>query len=237
MRDRRSPPRALLFDVQGTATDFYSTVRDEAQRIAGDRFPDVDTDGFVEAWRAGYTAALQPTTRAGWVSVRAVYRRVLDRIVEQYGLGQLTTADRDELTQAWEKLKAWPDVLPALTRLKRRFTVATLSNADVAAVVNLSKHAGLQWDAVFTAEMARAFKPDPAVYHMAATYLGAPLAEIMMVASHKYDLRAAARLGCQSAFVARPLELGVGGAVDIAYDEEFDINASDFIDLADQLGC
>jgi 2-haloacid dehalogenase len=237
MGDRRSPPRALLFDVQGTATDFYSTVRGEAERVAGDGFPDVDWAGFVEAWRAGYMAALQPTTRTGWVSVRAVYRHVLDSIVEQYGLGRLTTADRDELTQAWEKLQAWPDVLPGLTRLKRRFTVATLSNADVAAVVNLSKHAGLQWDAVFTAEMAQAFKPNPAVYHMAATYLGVPLAEIMMVASHKYDLRAAARLSCQTAFVARPLELGVGGAVDIAYDDEFDINASDFIDLADQLGC
>lgn len=232
-------PRALLFDVQGTATDFYSTVRGEAQRIAGDRFPDVDTDGFVEAWRAGYTAALQPATTGptGWTSVRAVYRHVLDSIVGQYGLGGLTEADRDELTSAWEKLRAWPDVLPGLTRLKRRFTAATLSNADVAAVVSLSKHAGLQWDAVFTAEMARAFKPDPAIYQMAATYLGVPLTEIMMVASHKYDLRAAARLGCQTAFVARPLELGVGGAVDIVYEDEFDINASDFIDLADQLGC
>jgi 2-haloacid dehalogenase len=154
-----------------------------------------------------------------------------------FGLGSLTDADRDELALAWEKLQAWPDVLPGLTRLKRRFTLATLSNADVAAVVNLSKHAGLQWDAVFTAEMARAFKPDPAVYRLAATYLGVPLVDTMMVASHKYDLRAAARLGCQSAFVARPLELGVGGAVDIAYEDEFDINASDFTDLADQLGC
>lgn len=232
-------PRALLFDVQGTATDFYSTVRGEAQRIAANRFPDVDWDGFVGAWRAGYTTALQAATggSTGWVSVRAVYRDVLDRTVAQYGLGSLTEADRDELTVAWEKLQAWPDVLPGLTRLKRRFTVATLSNADVASVVNLSKRAGLQWDAVFTAEMARAFKPDPAVYRLAATYLGVPLSEIMMVASHKYDLRAAARLGCQSAFVARPLELGVNGPVDTVYEDEFDLNASDFIDLADQLDC
>jgi 2-haloacid dehalogenase len=239
MGDRRPPPRALLFDVQGTATDFYSTVRGEAQRIAANRSPDVDWDGFVEAWRAGYSAALQAAARgpAGWVSVRAVYRDVLDRIAEQYGLGSLTDADRDQLSLAWEKLQVWTDVPAGLTRMKRRFTVATLSNADVAAIVNLSKHAGLQWDAIFTAEMARAFKPDPAVYRLAATYLGLPPAEIMMVASHKYDLRAAARLGCHSAFVARPLELGVGGAVDIAYEDEFDINASDFADLADQLGC
>jgi 2-haloacid dehalogenase len=58
--------------------------------------------------------------------------------------------------------------VPGLSRLKKRFTLATLSNADVAAVVNISKRAGVPWDAVFTAEMAGVFKPDPAIYHMAA---------------------------------------------------------------------
>ena len=59
----------------------------------------------------------------------------------------------------------------------------------------------------------------------------------MMVACHKYDVRAAAQLGFHTAFVARPLEFGVGGDVDVDYSDEFDINASDFLDLADQLGC
>ncbi|MCH9730831.1 MAG: HAD-IA family hydrolase [Actinomycetia bacterium] len=99
------------------------------------------------------------------------------------------------------------------------------------------RRADLHWDAVFAAEMAGVFKPDPAIYHLAARYLGLSPAQIMMVASHKYDIRAARRLGFQTAFVARPLELGVAGAVDTIYDDDFDINASDFLDLADQLGC
>jgi len=138
---------------------------------------------------------------------------------------------------AWQRLNPWPDVVPGLTRLKAKYTLATLSNADVAAVVNISKRAGLPWDAIFAAEMADVFKPDPAIYRMAATYLGLNPAEIMMVASHKYDIRAAARLGFQTAFVARPLEFGTDGAADLDYSDEFDVNAADFVDLADQLGC
>ncbi|GJO46369.1 hypothetical protein NJB1907E78_22060 [Mycobacterium marinum] len=127
--------------------------------------------------------------------------------------------------------------MAGLTRLKTKFTLATLSNADVSAVVNISKRAALPWDVIFAAEMAGVFKPDPAAYRMAVGYLGCEPAEVMMVASHKYDLRAAARLGLRTAFVARPLEFGIGGAADATYADEFDINAADFLDLAGQLGC
>ncbi|OBA70174.1 haloacid dehalogenase, type II [Mycobacterium sp. 1554424.7] len=229
--------KALLFDVQGTATDFHSTVCDEAARISAGRHPGVDWADVVRRWRAGYFAALEGSQGSGWVSVYSVYRRALDTVLDGGGIAGFSDAERDELTLAWQRLRPWPDVVPGLTRLKRGFTLATLSNADVSAVVNISKRAGLPWDAIFAAEMAGVFKPDPAIYRMAATYLGLPPAEIMMVASHKYDIRAAAGLGFATAFVARPLEFGPGGDVDVAYSDEFDVNAADFLDLAAQLGC
>ncbi|MGB0970768.1 MAG: haloacid dehalogenase type II [Mycobacterium sp.] len=235
----RIAPRALLFDVQGTATDFRSTVCSEAERISTGRHPHVDWTGFVERWRAGYFAALESAApdRDNWTTVHSVYRYLLDSLLAEYNMTDFSAAEREELTLSWQRLIPWPDVVPALTRLRERFTLATLSNADVAAVVNISKRAGLRWDAVFTAEMAGVFKPDPAIYHLAARYLGLVPAQIMMVASHKYDIRAAGRLGFQTAFVARPLELGITGSVDTTYDNSFDIIASDFLDLADQLGC
>ncbi|MGB8388904.1 haloacid dehalogenase type II [Mycobacterium sp.] len=230
--------KALLFDVQGTATDFHSTVCGEALRISAGRHPGVDWADVVRRWRAGYFAALQAaqSRHAGWVSVHSVYRNALDTLLDDRGI-RLSEAEREELTLAWRRLKPWPDVVPGLTRLKSAYTVATLSNADVAAVITISKRAGLPWDAVFAAEMAGVFKPDPAIYRMAATYLGVDPAEIMMVASHKYDLRAAGGLGFRTAFVARPLEFGVDGQADVAYSDEFDVNAADFLDLATQLGC
>jgi 2-haloacid dehalogenase len=229
--------KALLFDVQGTATDFLSTVCGEAQRISAGRLPGVDWPDVVRRWRAGYFAGLDAaqSRQRGWVSVHSVYRDALDPVLDECGIVELSDAEREELTLAWQRLKPWPDVLPALSRLKTHFTLATLSNADVSAVVNISKRAGLPWDAVFAAEMAGVFKPDPAIYRMAAAYLGLQPAEIMMVASHKYDIRAAGDLGFRTAFVARPLELGVDGEADVAYSDEFDINAAGFGDLADQL--
>jgi 2-haloacid dehalogenase len=230
--------QALLFDVQGTATDFHSTVCGEARRISAGRHPNADWGDLVRRWRSGYFTALEARAGEGaWVSVRAVYRDVLEVVLDECGIDGFSHAERDELTQAWQRLEPWPDVVPGLTRLKIAFTLATLSNADVSAVIDISKRAGLPWDAIFAAEMAGVFKPDPASYRMAATYLGLDADEIMMVASHKYDIRAAARLGFRTAFIARPLEFGADGAADVVYSDEFDINASDFLDLAAQLGC
>ena len=230
--------KALLFDVQGTATDFHATICDAAQRISAGRHPGADWPDVVRRWRAAYFTALKSAQNrnTGWVSVHSVYRDALDRVLDESGL-KFSEAERDELTLAWRRLKPWPDVVAGLTRLKAAYTLATLSNADVAAVIDISKRAQLPWDAVFAAEMAGVFKPDPVIYRMAATYLGLEPDEIMMVASHKYDIRAAGSLGFRTAFVARPLEFGVDGEVDVAYSNEFDINASDFIDLAAQLGC
>lgn len=228
--------KALLFDVQGTATDFHTTVCDEARRISAGRDAGVDWPAVVRRWRAGYFAALQARPgQDAWLSVHSVYRDVLDTVLAEAGFTDLSDAERDDLALAWQRLRPWPDTIAGLTRLRRKYLLATLSNADVSAVVNMSKRAGLPWDAIFTAEMAGVFKPDPAAYRMAATYLGLPPGDIMMVASHKYDLRAAARLGFQTAFVARPLEFGADGMADVAYEDEFDVNACDFVDLADQL--
>ncbi|MDG3010473.1 haloacid dehalogenase type II [Rhodococcus sp. D2-41] len=233
-----NPPLALLFDVQGTATDFHSTVTSAARRISAGRCPDVDWEGFVDRWRAAYFEA---TARSGdgsrWRTVQSMYRDALDVLLAEDGIEVFSAAERDELAFSWQQLDPWPDTVPGLARLKSRYTLATLSNADVSAVVNISKHSGLPWDAIFAAEMAGAFKPDPAAYRMAATYLGLQPEQIMMVACHKYDLRAAGALGLGTAFVARPLEFGAGGVVDTTYEDEFEINAADFVDLAEQLGC
>lgn len=172
-----------------------------------------------------------------WVSVSWVYRQALDGVLDECGITDISADERDEITLAWQRLRPWPDTVPGLKRLKNVFTLATLSNADVATVINMSKRAGLPWDAIFAAQMVGAFKPDPAVYRMAATYLGLDPAEIMMVACHKYDIRAADSLGFRTAFVARPLEFGPGGGADVTYEDEFDVNAADFLDLAEQLGC
>lgn len=230
--------RALLFDVQGTATDFFSTVRTAAVQILGSRHPEQDWSTFVNAWRAAYFDAvgvLTPTD-GPWTSIESVYRSALDALLMQSGLDEVTDSERVELNRAWRRLQPWPDTVPGLLRLRTKYTLATLSNADVSAIVEISRRGELPWHAIFTAEMAAAFKPDPRTYLMASRYLGHDPNDIMMVASHKYDLRAAAQLGFATAFVARPLEYGDPVLADVEFSDEFDINATDFEDLATQLG-
>ncbi|MVU75792.1 haloacid dehalogenase type II [Nocardia sp. ET3-3] len=227
----------MLFDVQGTATDFHSTIRIAAESIAGPLAPGHDWSGFVNRWRAAYFAQTsQQPAENGWVSVASVYRATLDPLLAADGI-DLGTPERDELARAWARLRPWPDTVAGLTRLRERFTLATLSNADVSAVIEISRRAELPWHAIFAAEMVGVFKPDPRTYGLAARYLGLAPSEIMMVASHKYDIRAAKELGFGTAFIARPLEYGDPALGDAEFSDEFDINAVDFLDLAAQLGC
>jgi 2-haloacid dehalogenase len=89
---------------------------------------------------------------------------------------------------------------------------------------------------VLSAELSGHYKPDKEVYETAAGLLDLPPENIMMVAAHKGDLKAASRVGFKTAFVPRPLERGPGRDVDTTPDDTFDITASDFLDLAHQLG-
>lgn len=231
--------KALIFDVQGTATDFRTTVSAAGRQLAAGRALDVDWGDFVDDWRRLYRPALDAVlagTRP-WSSVDRIYRAALDELLAARELTFFSEAERERLNGAWQTIAPWPDVVPGLLRLKRRFTLATLSNADVSAVVNISKHGGLPWDAIFAAEMVKTFKPDPRTYRMALHYLAVEPNEAMMVACHKYDLHAARGLGMRTAFVARPFEFGPDSGTDIGFEAVFDVNARDFMDLAGQLGC
>jgi len=56
-----------------------------------------------------------------------------------------------------------------------------------------------------------------------------------MVAAHQSDLRAAQAQGLKAAFVPRPFEGNPARVPDLAPDPEFELVATDFVDLARQL--
>jgi 2-haloacid dehalogenase len=164
-----------------------------------------------------------------------LHREALDAVLAELGLG-LGEAERDALTLAWHRLDPWPDVVAGLTRLKRRYVIAPCSNGHIAQSVNLARHAGLPWDAILGAEIARAYKPDPVVYRASVAALGIEPDEAMMVAAHNGDLHAAAECGLRTAFVARPREYGPGQRTDLRADGKVDVEAGDFEALAGALG-
>jgi 2-haloacid dehalogenase len=103
-------------------------------------------------------------------------------------------------------------------------------------VVGVVKYAALPFDAVLTAELAKSYKPAPAVYQLAVDYLGFKPDEILMVACHKYDLKGARAAGLRTAFVQRPLEFGPAVKADTAPEPWFDLYVDTFTALAQALG-
>jgi 2-haloacid dehalogenase len=230
--------RALTFDVFGTVVDWRSSVIAEGEALGRRKGIQVDWAEFADAWRAGYGPSMNRVRRGElpWTTIDSLHRMVLDRLIAEFRIEGLDEAEKDDLNRVWHRLKPWPDAVAGLTRLKRKFVIATLSNGNVALLTNMAKHAGLPWDCILSAELMRHYKPDPEVYRGAAELLGLKPPQVMMVAAHKEDLRAARAVGLRTAFVPRPMEYGPRRRVDAAVEGWLDLVASDFVDLASKLG-
>jgi len=230
---------ALTFDVFGTCVDWRSGIAAEARRIGALTGVSADCERLADAWRALYMPSMDRVRRGElpWTNFDRLHRLSLDQVLRDVGAEGFDAAAREELTTAWERLPAWPDAAPGLTRLARRFKVATLSNGNRSQQATLIRFAGLPFERFISAEDFHHYKPDPEVYLGAASALGLSPGQVMMVAAHKADLRAAQAAGLRTAFVERPLEKGPGGGADLLPDEKAEIQASDFMDLADKLDC
>jgi 2-haloacid dehalogenase len=230
--------KALVFDVFGTVVDWRTSVTREVESLAKRKGLKVDGAKMADAWRAAYAPSMN-RVRSGelpWTPLDKLHRMSLDGLLGDFGLAGLSEPERAALNKAWHRLQPWPDTVSGLTRLKTKFIIAPLSNGNIALMTDMAKHAKLPWDAILGAELVRHYKPDREVYQSAADFLLVTPGEVMMVAAHLGDLRAAKGVGLRTAFVPRPLEYGPGGKADLTPDGAIDVTAKDFNDLASRLG-
>ena len=234
-----SDVKALTFDVFGTVVNWRDSIAREAKSILGPRRHDEDWHAFADQWRARYQPAMDKVRKGErpWAKLDELHRENLVELLPAFGVSGLGEAEIDHLNRAWHRLDPWPDTIEGLTRLKRKFILATLSNGNVALMVNMAKYAGLPWDAILGAEVAQAYKPQPQAYDRTAALLALEPQQCMMVAAHNSDLLAARGRGFRTAFVSRPLEHGPSKTRDLKAEHDFDVIADDFIDLAKKLGC
>ena len=233
-----SEVKALVFDVFGTVVDWRTSVIRHARAFGEANGVTSDWEGFADAWRGKYQPYMDKV-RSGqlpWTKLDVLHRLALEELLEESGITGVSEEAKADLNLAWHRLDPWPDSPPGLGRLKAKFIIATMSNGNVALMTNMAKYGGLPWDCILGAELAQAYKPDPQTYLTGADLLGLEPGQVMMVAAHQGDLRAAAAVGLNTAFVPRPLEFGPGRAPDPTPDPSFDIVAEDFRDLASQLG-
>jgi len=231
--------KALTFDVFGTVVDWRRSIIEEGKAFGPTHGIDIDWNAFALAWRAKYQPAME-RVRSGeidFVKLDVLHRMNLDANLEEFGVAGLSEADIDHLNRIWHRLQPWPEAVAGLTRLKTKYILATLSNGNVALMVNMAKHSGLPWDVILGAEVARAYKPQPEAYLRTAAFLGLEPGQCLMVAAHNSDLVAAAECGLRTAFVRRPDEYGPDQKIDQQAEHDFDFVAEDFNDLANQLGC
>ncbi len=248
--------KALVFDVFGTVVDWRGSIIREGDQWGKEKNLQIDWGQFADKWRAGYGPSMNKvrTGALPWMKLDDLHRSLLEDLLKEYNITGLTEEEEDHWNRVWHRLNGWPDAVEGLTLLKKNHVIATLSNGNVSLLVEMAKFAGLPWDTVFGSDLFHHFKPDREVYLGAADLLSCKPAEVMMVAAHPDDLKAAQSCGLKAAFVPRPLERGsakaaappgnmvppsnaapaVGNATPSA-PASFDITARDFIELAAKL--
>jgi len=228
-------PPILAFDIFGTVVDWHGSIVRELQTL----YPQVDADAFALAWRASYQPAMQRVRSGelGWTLIDALHRLTLEELLPRFGLAHLDQEQRRHLSRVWHRLDPWPDTLAGLTRLKQRHTICTLSNGNLGLLTNMAKRAGLPWDCVLSAEVFRAYKPDPRTYLGVAQVFDVPPDQVMLVAAHQDDLAAARACGLATAYIERALEFGAARPKDVSPDAANTWHARDLLHLADLLGC
>jgi len=231
--------KALVFDVFGTVVDWRGSIIAEGKALGRKKRLAVDWEVFADAWRAGYAPAMDRVRRGElpWMTIDVLHRMILSELLAKFRIEALSEEEKDHLNRVWHRLRPWPDSVRGLARLRKRCTVATLSNGNMALLVNMARHGGLPWDCVLSAELFHHYKPDREVYLGAARLLGLRPRELMMVAAHKSDLDAAAAAGLRTAFVQRPKEFGDPAKKDLTPETRFDLNVKDIGDLAGKFGC
>ena len=228
--------KALFFDVFGTLVDWRAGVAREAQSILKPRGYVLDWTAFADAWRDQYQPAMEEVRsgRISYTKLDVLHRRTLQKILARFGLDELKDAELDDLTLAWHRLDAWQDVSAGLARLRQRYLIAPVSNGNTALMCDLARRNDLRWDAILGADLARDFKPAPAVYLAAVEAFNLKPGECLMCAAHSGDLKAAAGNGLRTAFIARPEERP--GFAESAPRTPVDLIAGSILDLAAQLG-
>ena len=232
-----SEVKALIFDVFGTVVDWRSSIIRQGEQLGKAHGLTADWEAFAVAWRGKYAPSMDKVRKGEipWTNLDRLHRMALEEVLAEFEIYGLSEETKAEFNLAWHHLDPWPDSVPGLYRLKRRFIIAPMSNGNVALMTNMAKNGGLPWDCILGAELAKHYKPDPESYLTAVELLMLRPEQVMMVAAHQRDLLSAQKVGLKSAFVPRPMERGPNNRPDPTPDPSFDVVAKDFVDLADQL--
>jgi 2-haloacid dehalogenase len=197
--------QALTFDLFGTVLDLDGSLTPRIGEWLRGKKSDVDSAAFWREWRyrqriEQYHDNIVAMGHSGYLTV---VRRAGVYVAELFDV-RATSAEIDRLMTAWQDLRPFADVLPALKRLKERFKLVALSNGERAYLDHLVRNRiGWNFDAVISVEIVGAFKPHPGVYRRGAADIGLEVGQCMMVSANSFDVMGARMCGMRGAYVNR----------------------------------
>jgi len=230
--------KALVFDTFGTVVDWRGSIIEEGKAWEKTKGITIDWGHFADRWRAGYGPSMDKVRRGEmpWTNLDHLHRALLEDLLKEFHIEGLTEEEKEHWNLVWHRLKPWPDSVAGLTRLKKKYTIAPLSNGNVVLLADMAKHAGLPWDLILSAELARHYKPDREAYLTAVDLLELKPEEVMMCAAHSADLGSARSFGLRTGFIHRPLEYGPTRKADDPKPGDFDVVSTGMVDLATKMG-
>lgn len=229
---------ALTFDVFGTTVDWCTGIAREAEALLGPKGHRLDWIAFANRWRKEYQPAMEQVRsgKRGYVAMDVLHREMLEAVLKEFGVEDLTVKEKDHFALAWRRLPPWADTVEGMTRLKRKFTLVALSNGNIALISEMAKRGGLPWDVILGADIVQTYKPMPALYDSAPRLLDLKPEQVMMVACHAWDLDHAMKRGLRTAYVRRADEYGPGAGLPEPKAGTYDVQVGSFVELAEAMG-
>ena len=191
-------PKLLSFDVFGTLISVRDSSYGAFERILREAgAPQVDVKAFWEAWEErnieGYWQPYRP--------YKDIYRDSLADTFAAFGVN-----GRPETIayyfEAFSRFQLYPDVVETLDVLSHRFKLAIVSNIDddLLALTPLKR----TFDLVCTAERARGYKPDGALFRYLLANAGVEREAILHSGQSQFtDMVGAKPLGLTVAWINR----------------------------------
>ena len=222
--------KVLFFDLMGTCLDWHSSIVRAlpANNLLLPSSCDLQVEQehltpqsqFALRWRQGFFDEIHARFERGegQEDIDVTHLRVLDRLLldaqpaDEEAQGTWSESQRRDAVDAWHDMRAWPDVGPALQRLRRTgYRVFVLANGTTKLQLDLVRSSGLEFDMLFSSQLLGLTKPDDRIYERALELVGGGRLtgeECVMVAAHAYDLRAAREVGMRTVYIERWTEDG-----------------------------
>lgn len=229
--------KVIVFDTFGTVVDWRGSLVRDLHAWGSQQGVDADWARLADLWRGRYEPQ-KSRVRDGeipWTNLDDLHLEALRQLLPELGLAGLSETQIQHINRVWHRLDAWPDAVSGLRRLKKKYVIGPLSNANIALLVNMAKHAGLDWDSIFSSEHFQHYKPHPQTYLGVCRQMYLKPHQVMLCAAHNYDLKAASELGLRTAFVVRPTEYGPAQTTDLTATGAWDVVTDSLEGLAAEL--